>query len=227
MNLIDIGKKYPSSKNISGFIQLYEKYFEPFRNLKINILEIGVENGDSLRIWREYFPNANICGIDIAKKNFIIKNTDILMGDQSDPKFLKLLIDKYKNFDIVIDDGSHQSKHIIESFKYLFPHLNFNGLYVIEDLQTSYFPRYGGSRINLNKKNSSMNFIKSLTDSINYEKNNRPFFKKNNFEGIIKSIYFHQNIAFILKGESVNYFYNQDFKETFSDKIKKFFSIFF
>ena len=227
MNLIDIGKNYPSSKNISGFIQLYEKYFEPFRYLKINILEIGVENGDSLRIWREYFPNANICGIDIAKKDFIIKNTDILMGDQSDPKFLKLLIDKYKNFDIVIDDGSHQSKHIIESFKYLFPHLNFNGLYVIEDLQTSYFPRYGGSRINLNKKNSSMNFIKSLTDSINYEKNNRPFFKKNNFEGIIKSIYFHQNIAFILKGESVNYFYNQDFKETFSDKIKKFFSIFF
>ena len=227
MNLIDIGKKFPSSKNISGFIQLYEKYFEPFRYLKINILEIGVENGDSLRIWREYFPNANICGIDIAKKDFIIKNTDILMGDQSDPKFLKLLIDKYKNFDIVIDDGSHQSKHIIESFKYLFPHLNFNGLYVIEDLQTSYFPRYGGSRINLNKKNSSMNFIKSLTDSINYEKNNRPFFKKNNFEGIIKSIFFHQNIAFILKGESVNYFYNQDFKETFSDKIKKFFSIFF
>ena len=47
MNLIDIGKKFPSSKNISGFIQLYEKYFEPFRYLKINILEIGVENGDS------------------------------------------------------------------------------------------------------------------------------------------------------------------------------------
>ena len=227
MNLIEIGKKYPSSKNISGFIQLYEKYFEPFRNLKINILEIGVENGDSLRIWREYFPNANICGIDIAKKNFIIKNTDILMGDQSDPKFLQLLIDKYKNFDIVIDDGSHQSKHIIESFKYLFPHLNFNGLYVIEDLQTSYFPRYGGSRINLNKKKSSMNFIKSLTDTINYEKNDRPFYKKSDFDGHIKSIYFHQNIAFINKGESINYFYNQDFKETFTDKIKKFISNFF
>ena len=47
MSLIDIGKKYPSSKNVSGFIQLYEKYFEPFRNLEINILEIGIENGDS------------------------------------------------------------------------------------------------------------------------------------------------------------------------------------
>ena len=227
MNLIEIGKKYPSSKNISGFIQLYEKYFLPFRELKINILEIGVDNGDSLRIWREYFPNANICGIDIDKKDFIINNTNIIQGDQSDYNFLNTLVNKYKNFDIIIDDGSHKSKHIISSFNFLFPFLNNNGLYVIEDLQTSYIPRYGGSRINLNKKNSSMNFIKSLTDSINYEKNNRPFFKKSIFDGLVKSINFHQNIAFIYKGESINYFYNQDFKETFTDKLKKFLSKFF
>ena len=157
MNLIEIGKKYPSSKNISGFIQLYEKYFSSLKNSKINILEIGVEGGDSLRIWREYFTNANICGIDIDKKDFKIDNTEILQGDQSDKNFLKTLIDKYKNFDIIIDDGSHQAKHIIASFKFLFPHLNNNGIYVIEHLQTSYFPRYGGSRINLNKKKSSMN----------------------------------------------------------------------
>ena len=72
-----------------------------------------------------------------------------------------------------------------------------------------------------------MNFIKSLTDSINYEKNNKPFFKKNKFDGLIKSINFHQNIAFIYKGESVNYFYDFDLKEKLSDKIKKFFSHFF
>ena len=121
MSLIEIGKKYPSSKNISGFIQLYEKYFTSLKNLKINILEIGIENGDSLRIWREYFTNANICGIDIDKKDFKINNTEILQGDQSDKNFLKTLIDKYKNFDIIIDDGSHQAKHIIASFKFLFP----------------------------------------------------------------------------------------------------------
>ena len=143
MSLIEIGKKYPSSKNISGFIQLYDKYFTSLKNLKINILEIGIENGDSLRIWREFFPNANICGIDIDKKNFKIENVDILQGDQSNQFFLKSVIDKYKNFDIIIDDGSHQSKHIIASFKFLFPFLNNNGIYVVEDLQTSYFPRYG------------------------------------------------------------------------------------
>ena len=72
-----------------------------------------------------------------------------------------------------------------------------------------------------------MNFIKSLTDSINYEKNNRPFFKKNKFDGLIKSINFHQNIAFIFKGKSINYFYDQDFHETFFNKVKKLLSFFF
>ena len=227
MNLIEIGKKYPSSKNISGFIELYQKYFFGYKDEKINLLEIGVDNGDSLRIWREYFINANICGIDINKKNFTINDTEILIGDQSDYKFLQSIIDKYKNFDIIIDDGSHQSKHIIASFKFLFPYLNNSGIYVIEDLQTSYMPRYGGSRINLNKRNSSMNFVKSLADSINYEKNDKPFFKKNNFDGKIKSIYFYQNIAFICKGESINYFYSQDNKPSISDKIKKIISYFF
>ena len=227
MDLINIGKKYLTSKNVSGFIELYQKYFADFKDKKINILEIGVDKGDSLRLWREYFTSANICGIDIDKKDFSISGTEILIGDQSDHNFLKSVIDKYNNFDIIIDDGSHQSKHIITSFKYLFPYLNNNGLYVIEDLQTSYTPRYGGSRINLKKNNSSMNFIKSLSDSINYEKNDRPFFKKNTFDGKIKSIYFYQNIAFINKGESVNYFYNNDNKLSFINKIKKIISIFF
>ena len=227
MSLIEIGKKYPSSKNISGFIQLYEKHFAHLKESKINILEIGVDNGDSLRIWREYFSQANICGIDIDKKDFIIKNVSILQGDQSDKLFLESIIKKYEKFDIIIDDGSHQAKHIIASFNFLFSHLNDKGIYVIEDLQTSYLPRYGGSRLNLNKRNSSMNFIKSLTDSINYEQNDKPFFKKKTFDGKIKSIYFYQNIAFINKGESINYFYNHKKEQSLLDKIKRIISNFF
>ena len=227
MSLLEIGKKYPSTKNISGFIELYEKYFSRFQKSEINILEIGVDEGHSLRIWREFFPKAKICGIDILEKKFTIENVEILKGDQSDFNFLESLINKYKNFDIIIDDGSHQSKHIIKSFNFLFPYLNTNGIYVIEDLQTSYIPRFGGSRINLKKKFSSMNFLKSLTDSINYEKNDKPFFNKNKFDGKVKSIFFHQNIVFITKGESINYFYDQDLKVTFLDKIKKILSYFY
>ena len=226
-DLIEIGKKYPSSKNVTGFLEIYENYFKELKEKKINILEIGVENGDSLRIWRDYFRKANICGLDIVKKNFTINNVEILCGDQSDHKFLDVVIEKYKKFDIIIDDGCHVSNYIINTFGYLFDYLSDGGLYVIEDLQTSYIPRYGGSRINLNKKNTSMNFIKSLSDSINYEHNDKPFFKKSIYDGKIKSVHFYQNISIIRKGDSVKYFYNKNQKVKLLDKVKKLFSLIF
>ncbi len=226
-SLIDIGKKYPTNKNKSGFIELYNNFFPQFRNKKINILEIGVDNGDSLRLWRDYFTEANICGIDIENKNFKIKNVEILYGDQTDYKFLKSVIKKFKNFDIIIDDGSHKSKDIILSFKFLFNYLNDDGFYIIEDLQTSYITRYGGSRINLNKKNTSMNFIKKLADATNYEHQNRPFFKKNPYDGLISSVQFFQNIVFIRKGKSKKYYYPEARKISFLDYIKKFISLFY
>jgi 8-demethyl-8-alpha-L-rhamnosyltetracenomycin-C 2'-O-methyltransferase len=227
MNLFEIAKKYPTSKNDHGFIEIYHKHFSNLTEDKINILEIGVERGDSLRMWREYFTNASICAIDLHDRNISVDNTEILIGDQSDHSFLQSVVNKYGTFDIIIDDGSHQSKHIITSFNFLFNHLSDNGIYVIEDLQTSYQPRYGGSRFNLIKKKSSMNFIKSLADSINYEHKDKPFFKRNTFDGSIKSISFYQNIAFITKGESVNYFFDNIKKSTFSDKIKKVISFFY
>ena len=226
-SLIDIGKKYPTSKNISGFMELYESFFKDYKDKNINILEIGVDNGDSLRVWREYFSKANICGIDIIKKDFKISNVEILCGSQNDPIFLDTVIKKYNNFDIIIDDGSHLSKHIIFSFNYLFKHLNNEGLYIIEDLQTSYFRRYGGSRINLNKKKTSMNFIKKLADSVNYEHYDKPFFKKSSFDGKIKSVNFFQNIVFIKRGDSKKYFYPTAKKKSLVDIIKKFISLFY
>lgn len=226
-DLIDIGKQYPSSKNKFGFIQIYKNYFSDFKNKKFNLLEIGIDKGDSLRIWRDFFPNANICGLDIDKKEFKINGVEFFFGDQSDKNFLKLITDKYKTFDIIIDDGSHVSKHIISSFEYLFSYLNNDGLYVIEDLQTSYIPRYGGSRIRLNKKNTSMNFFKKLSDSVNYEHYNRPFYKKNKFDGMVNSVNFYQNIIFIRKGITKKYYYTKNVKNSFSEIIKGFLAKFF
>ena len=227
MTLFEIAKKYPTSKNDHGFIEIYHKYFSNLKEHKINILEIGVERGDSLRMWREYFTNATICAIDLHDRNISVSNTEILIGDQSDYSFLQTLVNKYGKFDIIIDDGSHQSKHIISSFNFLFNHLSDNGIYVVEDLQTSYQPRYGGSRFNLNKNKTSMGFLKSLADSINYEHRDKPFFKKNTFDGCVKSISFYQNIAFIIKGKSAKYFFNDIKINTFSDKIKKLISFFY
>ena len=68
ISLVELGLKYPTSKGKHGFLEIYENYFEKLRNNELNILEIGVENGDSLRVWSNYFVNSKICGIDIVKK---------------------------------------------------------------------------------------------------------------------------------------------------------------
>lgn len=224
IDLLEISKKYITDKTKKDFIHLYKNYFETFRNKKLNLLEIGIDKGNSLRLWREFFTNANIIGIDIEKKDFTIDGVDFFIGDQSNLNFLKTVINEYKTFDIIIDDGSHFTKHIITSFNILFPYLNEDGMYIVEDLQTSYIPRYGGSRFKLNKKNTSMNFFKRLSDSVNYEQNDKPFIKKNFYDGKIKSIHFHQNIVFLSKGNSINYYHPDPTKNTFLSFIKKIFS---
>ena len=223
-NLKDLSKYYKTNKYELGYIDIYEKYFENIRNKKLNILEIGIDKGPSLRVWSDYFVNSKIAGIDINKVHFTIKNVSIYCGDQSDKVFLNKVINDFKYFDIIIDDGSHISKHIIKSFNFLFDYLNDDGLYIIEDLHYSYYPRYGGSRINLKKKTTSMNFLKSLTDDINYENFNRPFFKKTKFAGKINNINFFQNCVVIRKGTSKKFFYKNKIQETFLEKIKKYLS---
>ena len=227
MKLTDLEKKYPT-KGKTHFLKIYENYFSPLKNKKINILEIGVYEGKSLMIWKSYFPNANIVGIDIQSYNFQIERIKTFVGDQTDLKFLSGLLKKYRNFDVIIDDGSHISKDIIKSFIFLFDFLVDGGLYVVEDLQTSYFPRYGGSRINLKKNNTSINFFKSLIDSGNYEKNDRPFYKKNKFDGNIKFVHFYQNLMILKKGKTHLLQYKNSKNGGFINCIKKYSSrIFF
>ena len=222
MNLIQISNKVKTTKKGLGYFEIYEKYFIKLRLKKLNILEIGVEDGGSIRIWKKYFPRSKIVGLDIAKMSFSIKGVDLIQGDQSDINILKKIIKKYKYFDIIIDDGSHHSKHIIKSFKCFFNSLKNDSLYIIEDLQTSYIPRYGGSRINLKKQTTSLNFFKSLTDSINYEVNDKPFFKKSKFDGLIKYVHFYQNVVVIKKGHSKKLFYKKSNKNlSISNKLKK------
>ena len=131
----------------------YHKLFERLRNKPIKVLEIGVggyadddRGGQSLEVWRDYFPNAQITGIDIQKKTMDLgPRVKILQGSQVDPDFLKDLVAKRGPFDIIVDDGSHRNEHIVESYQLLFPTLVPGGIYVAEDVQTSFHPRFGGS----------------------------------------------------------------------------------
>jgi hypothetical protein len=200
--------KYGTDKWTHGYIPKYEKYFSPLRQKKLNILEIGIggykypkAGGESLRMWKEYFPNSMIYGIDIYdKKPHEEERIRVFQGSQDDPEFLKKVVKKTGSLDLIIDDGSHVSEHVISSFWTLFPLLSNNGIYVIEDLQTSYIPKYGGSRENFNYSGTSVGFLKRLIDGLNYQwiKAHTPTY----FDQNIVAMHFYPKIAFIFKGEN-------------------------
>lgn len=117
----------------------YGMLFSDLRyNTGISLLEIGIDKGDSLRAWEEYFTNAQIYGVDIidCKKDDSAR-IKTFIGSQTDAKFLDGL---FQEIDpkIIIDDGSHDSKDQIFSFEYLFPKLKSGGYYCIEDILCSY-----------------------------------------------------------------------------------------
>lgn len=145
------------------YLAIYDRYFAPLKsyaaslkgekdsifapNGQLRILELGVQNGGSLQMWRKYFgPDAIIFGIDIDQNcaAFESKGTNVRIGDQSNPEFLKSVTDEMGGIDIVIDDGSHIASHQLASFRYLFPEISNGGVYICEDLHTAYWDGWEG-----------------------------------------------------------------------------------
>lgn len=129
------------------YFPIYDKAFHPYRNKAARILEIGVNMGGSLELWRNYFQNpaAEIVGIDIhpgcAVLDHPARNIHVRIGAQQDHNFLKTLIDELGPFDIILDDGSHIPSYTLQAFQYLFPHgLADGGVYLVEDLFSCYCP---------------------------------------------------------------------------------------
>lgn len=124
-----------------SYFPVYERYIQSRRNA-VDVLEIGVLNGGSLRLWRDYFPKARIWGADIdpERADHSGGRITVLIGDQSDAEFLGSLKATADGFDIVIDDASHIVSYILASFRALWPAVRPGGLYVIEDLRLSYEP---------------------------------------------------------------------------------------
>lgn len=210
-NLTTLGKLCGTDKiGLHNYIRHYSAHFKKYKRKKIKLLEIGVGGyddpvfgGHSLRMWKKYFTKGKIFSIDIYDKSALQeRRIKIFKGSQVDEEFLNKVIKHTGELDIIIDDGSHMNEHIITTFKLLFPKLKDGGLYVIEDLQTSYFPDYGGDSENMNNPNTAMNFFKSLTDSLNHCEFLLPNYEKTYFDKKIISIHFYHNLIFIYKGNN-------------------------
>lgn len=153
----------------------YETYLHALRDQPVTLLEIGIgggpaptSGGASLRTWRDYFPQGRIIGLDIADKSPHAEGrVQVFQGSQDDAGFLRAVAGQVGELDVVVDDGSHVSAHIILSFETLFPFLKRGGLYIVEDVGTSYWPSSGGSR-NLDEPWTTMNYFKRAADGLQW-----------------------------------------------------------
>lgn len=188
----------------------YERYLTPLQDKPITILEIGVgghhvaEGGESLRMWRDYFPRAQIYGLDLYDKRSVEEQRiHIFQGDQGDEGFLADVVARTGPLDLVIDDGSHVNEHVITAFRFLFPHLADDGLYFIEDLQSSYWPAFGGIMADRTDPRTTTGFLKTLVDGLQHQEFLRPAdYQPSYLDHNVAGVHIHHLFAVIEKGNN-------------------------
>lgn len=180
----------------SHYFDLYDRYFSKFRYQKPVVLEIGVDNGGSMQLWRNFFGfGSKIYGFDIRPKVHF-DDMIILQGDQGNPEYLDSLVNMLPHFDIVIDDGSHFSEHQILTFKKLFPHMNEGGVYFVEDTHSSYMDTFNGNR---HRPDTFINWCKGIVDILHEDYDNTAPTdgwkgRDSNLYRHIDSIHFHDSV---------------------------------
>lgn len=181
------------------YFPIYERHFGPWVNKTVTILEIGCGSGGSLQMWKRYFgPFATIVGIDIDPKcqEFEEDQIHIRIGGQQDAEFLQRVIDEFGVPDIVLDDGSHVMSHIAASFNALYLQLPKNGVYLVEDLHTAYWPEYeGGAHV----PGSFIQFAKGMVDELNWE-HTRGAIPETEFGKSTVSMHFYDSIVVFERG---------------------------
>ena len=183
------------------YFPAYERHFAPWKGRSLTFVEIGVARGGSLQMWRRYFgPLANIVGLDIDPRctEHEEDGVSVRIGDQSDARFLDSVIDEFGAPDIVLDDGSHRMEDIWTTFQHLYGRVSKNGVYMVEDLHTAYWPDFGGG---LDEPASFINRAKGLIDRLNAD-HSRGALPPDDFTRQTFAISFYDSMAVFEKGEA-------------------------
>jgi hypothetical protein len=148
------------------YFDIYHRHFARFRGRCPVVVEIGVFHGGSLQMWHHYFcPGTRVVGIDIDPRcrQFEDEATTILIGDQSDRRFLAEVRARVPHIDILIDDGGHTMAQQITTFEELYPHVQPDGIYLCEDIHTSFMPEFGGG---YRREGTFLEYGKALVDRL-------------------------------------------------------------
>lgn len=149
------------------YFHIYHKTFNQYRVMELSILEIGVQNGGSTRMWQNYFgDHAKIVCVDIDPgcKKLEQEGFEVWIGDQESVEFWDNFKKSHTSFDIIIEDGGHGMRQQINTFEALFPIINDGGVYLCEDTHTSYFPILDDAGVNNPK--SFIEYSKRLVDQM-------------------------------------------------------------
>ena len=209
------------------YFDVYDKHFSKYKGQEITIVEVGVFQGGSLQMWRSYFgPKAKIWGIDIDTRCKLLEeeNTNIIIGSQEDESFLESIYDITGPIDILIDDGGHTQKQQITTFNILFDKIKNDGVYLCEDVHTSYWLSYGGGS---NRMGTFIQFTKKLIDKLNAFHSEENSLQVDSFTKSAKSIHYYDSIVVIEKGiitkptskMTGHYSFNEKIKKSFLEKI--------
>lgn len=219
-----ISSKFNTDKFLEhGYNRYYEGYLNKFKDDEFTLFEIGVYKGNSHDLWLEYFPNAYILGLDIDIE-WNAPRIKVIKGDQSKMEDLEKIVKLANNCKFIIDDGSHHPDHQLLGFNYLFEHLlEDGGIYIIEDIETSYWKDgdlYGYNiKAGVNEKNNIVNIFTDIVNIVNrkfiLEKYQKVIYEKSKLSKYvldhISSIHFGMNCIIVQKMEDNerNLYYNE------------------
>ena len=192
MNLHELFQLYGTDKATLGYAKHYERYLEP---TKVKLLvEIGVEAGNSLRAWGSWLPNATVVGVDLnlPSTDLLPNNVRLWKGDGTSPDLARQVVETFGRPDVVVDDGSHKWGEQRRAFEAWWPYIKPGGWHVVEDLHTSFDPRWG----NKESEMTAVEWLGELTEHVHGTSWVKP---KEHSTLMLDEVHCHNMICFLKK----------------------------
>ena len=207
MDELALRAKTDKASDGHNYTKVYQQYLEPLRSRPLLIFELGVggyqhpdRGGESLKLWYNYFPHAQIIGIDCYEKTGLTNDrVEIVKGSQDDAALMAKLVSQYGQPDLIVDDASHLTDLTVKSFEILFPMLKPGGLYFCEDVHTSFWLEYHGHPDPAAGVATTVKFFQDMVPQLSQDTLLQEY--RNQYAGYIEFIHFYRNLVIIKKPE--------------------------
>lgn len=181
------------------YFEIYERHFSRYRGKDINFLEVGIYHGGSLQFWKNYFgKGSRIYAIDVNPecKSMEGDNVKVFIGSQQDRSFLKSIKEQIPKLDVLLDDGGHTMRQQIVTYEEMYDHVKDDGVYMCEDIHTSYWRKYGGG---YRRRGTFIEYSKSFIDYLHALYPTSSGMKVNAFARSTHSLHYYPGLLAIEK----------------------------